>query len=211
MKDLPENATMETIPCAAHKPPHQKGRRQSAGNCKSVATASIKACGPHGPLAVQEALGQILPAADRSRPSRFHKKHYVMKCEAQRKACQNMPPKPSKTWPGMPPNLPKSSPRVSWEDKIRSKGVGDEPNDALKRPRRSQGAPKRIPKPPKSSQKPAKRRPRGIPNCPRPFPNSARHAPRRVWSTIFVESSVRQALGAILCCFLSCAQHVRFV
>ena len=26
-----------------------------------------------------------------------------------------------------------------------------------------------------------------------------------------MESSVRQALGAILCCFLSCAQHVRFV
>ena len=29
--------------CAAHKPPHQKGRRQSAGNCKSVVAAVIKA------------------------------------------------------------------------------------------------------------------------------------------------------------------------
>ena len=194
--------------CAAHKPPHQKGRRQSAGNCKSVGTASIKACGPHGP--VQEALGQIMLAADRPRPSRFHKKHYVMKCEAQRKACQNMPPKPSKTQPGMPPNPPKSSPRASWGAKMHPKGVGDEPSDARKRPRGGQGAPKKVAKRPKSRQKPAKRRPRGIQNCPRPLPNRARHAPRRVWSTIFVESSVRQALGAILCCFLSCAQHVRF-
>ena len=37
------------IPCAAHKPPHQKGRRQSAGTCKSVGTASIKACGSRRP------------------------------------------------------------------------------------------------------------------------------------------------------------------
>ena len=114
------------IPCAAHKPPHQKGRRQSAGNCKSVGTAAIKACGPHGP--VQEALGQILLAADRPRPSRFHKKHYVMKCEAQRKACQNMSPKPSKTQPGMPPNPPKSTPRASRGAKMDPKGASDQAN-----------------------------------------------------------------------------------
>ena len=28
--------------CAAHRPPHQKGRRQSASKCKSAGTASIK-------------------------------------------------------------------------------------------------------------------------------------------------------------------------
>ena len=135
------------IPCAVHKPPHQKGRRQSAGNCKSVGTASIKACGPHGPG--QEALGQILLAADRPRPSRFHKKHYVMKCEAQRKACQNMPPKPSKTQPGMPPNPPKSTPGASWGAKMDPKGASDQASGA-------QEAPKRDQEPPKSGQKPAK-------------------------------------------------------
>ena len=30
------------IPCAAHRPPHQKGRRQRACRCKSAVTASIK-------------------------------------------------------------------------------------------------------------------------------------------------------------------------
>ena len=133
--------------CAAHKPPHQKGRRQSVGNCKSVGTASIKACGPHGPG--QEALGQILLAADRPRPSRFHKKHYVMKCEAQRKACQNMPPKPSKTQPGMPPNPPKSTPGASRGAKMNPKGASDQASGAQEAPRRDQ-------EPPKSGQKPAK-------------------------------------------------------
>ena len=174
-----------------------------------MGTASIKACGPHGP--VQEALGQILLAADRPRPSRCHKKHYVMKCEAQRTACQNMPPKPSKTQPGMLPNPPKSRPGASWGAKMHPKGTSDQPSDARKRPGGGQEPPKRVPKPPKSSQKPAKRRPRGVQNCFRPLPSRAWHAPRRVWSTILVESIVRQALGAILCCFLSCAQHVRFV
>ena len=31
-----------SIPCAVHRPPHQKGRRKSASKCKSVVTASIK-------------------------------------------------------------------------------------------------------------------------------------------------------------------------
>ena len=144
--------------CAAHRPPHQKGRRQSAGNCKSVATASINACGPHGPLAVQEALGQILLAADRPRPSRFHKKHSVMKFEAQRTACQNMPPKPSKTQPGMPRNPPKSSPRASWEATVHPKA-----------PERSQVAPE-------SAQEMAKKRPRGSKSRPR----AAKSRPRDV-------------------------------
>ena len=37
------------IPCATHKPPHQKARRKSASKRKRVVTASIKACGPRGP------------------------------------------------------------------------------------------------------------------------------------------------------------------
>ena len=37
------------IPCAAHKPPHQKARRKSASKRKRVVTASIKACGPGSP------------------------------------------------------------------------------------------------------------------------------------------------------------------
>ena len=32
-----------SIPCAVHRPPHRKGRRCSAGECKSVVTACIKA------------------------------------------------------------------------------------------------------------------------------------------------------------------------
>ena len=148
------------IPCAAHKPPHQKGRRQSAGNCKSVGTASIKACGPHGP--VQEALGQILLAADRPRPSRFHKKHYVMKCGAQRKACQNMPPKPSKTQPGMPPNSPKSTSRASW-------GSQNGPERCFRpgqwRPRSAQEGSRTTQERPKAGQVTAKRHPR-VPQTP---------------------------------------------
>ena len=70
-----------------------------------------------------EPLGQILLAADRPRPSRCHKKHYVMKCEAQRTACQNMPPKPSKTHPGMLPNPPKWRPGASWGAKMHPKGA----------------------------------------------------------------------------------------
>ena len=34
---------MRRIPCAAHRPPHQKGRRRSGWKCKSVVTAVLKA------------------------------------------------------------------------------------------------------------------------------------------------------------------------
>ena len=130
---------------------------------------------------------------------------------AQRKACQNIVPKHSENHSSAFPSPPKSRPEASWGAKMHPKGTSDQPSDAQERPRGGQEALKRLQKPPKSSQKPAKRRPRGIQNSLRPLPSRAWHAPRRVWSTILVESSVRQALGAILCCFWSCAQHVRFV
>ena len=122
---------------------------------------------------------------------------------------------------GMPKHAAKAFQNSAWHApkpfKFEARGglgsqkiAFDQPSDAQERPRAAREAPKRVQEPPKRSQKPAKRRPRGVQNCFRPLPSRAWHAPRRVWSTILVESSVRQALGAILCCFLSCAQHVRF-
>ena len=38
-----KHQSASSIPCAVHRPPHQKGRRKSASKCKSAVTASIKA------------------------------------------------------------------------------------------------------------------------------------------------------------------------
>ena len=37
-----KHQSASSIPCAVHRPPHQKGRRKSASKYKSVVTASIK-------------------------------------------------------------------------------------------------------------------------------------------------------------------------
>ena len=100
-----------------HRPPHQKGRRHSAGKFQSVATALRKAL--------------------------------CYECGAQRKACQNVPLKPSKTQPGSLPNLPKSRPGTLLADNMR-------PRAPKRRPRGAQEAPKRGQEPPKRTQKPAK-------------------------------------------------------
>ena len=41
------------IPCAAHRPPHQKGKTKSASKCKSVAIALIKASRNEVPVAAK--------------------------------------------------------------------------------------------------------------------------------------------------------------
>ena len=120
------------IPCAVHRPPHQKGRRHSAGKCKSVATALIKAL--------------------------------CHECEAQRKACQNMPPKLSKIQPDTPPNPPKSRPGASLGAKMHPRHAQEQPEGTQERSRDGQEAPK-------SCQEGAQERPRGAQDAPRRHPN----------------------------------------
>ena len=79
-----------------------------------------------------------------------------------------------------------------------------QPRASKKCPRDAQEVPKRGQKPPKSEQKPAKSRPKAC----QTFPEST---PRHVFSTIFAESSVRQALGTISRRFKAWAQSLRCV
>ena len=92
-----------------------------------------------------------------------------MKCEAQQKACQNMPRKPSKTQPGTSPNPLKSRPEAYLGRKMHPKVATDEPRDVQERPRSAQELPKK--------------RPRGTKNWPRApqsQPSNAQEAPKSV-------------------------------
>ena len=71
-----------------------------------------------------------------------------------------------------------------------------QPRASKKCPRDAQEAPKRGQEPPKSEQKPVKWRPREHQTLPESIS-------RRNWSTIFAGSSVEQAPGMILRCFVT--------
>ena len=72
-----------------------------------------------------------------------------------------------------------------------------------RRPRRAQETPGATQERPKAGQATPKRHPRVA----QTLQNGVRRAPRRVFSTIVVGSSVRQAPAAILHRSLSCVQH----
>ena len=74
--------------------------------------------------------------------------------------------------------------------------------------RRPRGAQER-PRAPKRHPRAAEGRPRHARETPKPIPNRARRAPGRVFSAIFVRSSIRIAPGQFFCRFLFCTQHVR--
>ena len=119
-----------------------------------------------------------------------------------------------KAFPNPAQHVPKPSKIEAWDVPGRQNApkrcfrpAKRRPRAPKKRPRGAQEAPKRHQEPPKSGQKRAKQRPRGTQECHKPIQNGVWRAPRRVFSMIFVGSSVRQAPGAILRHFWSCVQH----
>ena len=87
-----------------------------------------------------------------------------MKREAQHKACQNMPPKPSKIQPSAPTKPPKSRSGASRRGKIPPGNDPDQPRDAQERPRSGQEAPKKRPRRAKRCPRAPKSRPRSAPD-----------------------------------------------
>ena len=87
-----------------------------------------------------------------------------MKREGQHKACQNMPPKPSKTQPGRVPNPKKSCPGASRRVKMHTGSDPDQPRDAQECPRSGHMPPKKRPRRPKRRPSTAKSQPRSAPD-----------------------------------------------
>ena len=87
-----------------------------------------------------------------------------MKREGQHKACQNMPPKPSKTQPSRAPNPKKSRPGASRGAKMHTGSDPDQPRDAQECPRSGHMPPKKRPRRPKRRPSTAKSQPRSAPD-----------------------------------------------
>ena len=87
-----------------------------------------------------------------------------MKREGQHKACQNMPPKPSKTQPSRAPNPKKSRPGASRGAKMHAGSDPDQPRDAQECPRSGHMPPKKPPRRPKRRPSTAKSQPRSAPD-----------------------------------------------
>ena len=140
------------IPCAVHRPPHQKVRRKSVGKCKSVVTALLKALynemyektmkntalgppkpSPDAPRSLQNRaqapLGQHLAARRHPRAS----KRCLRSAQEAPKSVQETPKnaqEPSKRCLGGPQTLTKSSlgaPKTRFwhvlREKVHSKGT----------------------------------------------------------------------------------------
>ena len=172
------------IPRAAHVPSRCRGRRKAHVKAMQGFRAAINALYPKTQR--KTASWKSSDCTPKNLPKTAPR--------ASQFAAQD-PPKPPKIEPWSvhgSPNVPKRCLRPAKR----------RPRAPKKRPRGAQEAPKSDQEPPKSAQKPAKRRPRGTQECPRPLQNGAQRVPRRVFSTIFVGSSVRQAPGTIFFGFL---------
>ena len=162
------------IPCAAHRPPHQKGGRKSTRKCKSGVRASIKV------------LCNKAPGAGCSRHS------------GAQTTCKTCSPRPPQCSPAQHQTSENQRSERPWTPQRAHEAPQRFPTGSKTCPREPQKRPRGA----KRRSRAPKSRPRAAQEGPRPVQNRVRRAFRSVFGTIFVGSSVRTALESILLRFL---------